>query len=289
MDIGLFNLALLGRQWSKVLNGSSAAWVELILHNYYRYRLIYSGWHGKIRRCLVFWKQVLKAEAVFRSGIRWCPVDGSRTMTWFSNWCGTPLCYQFPRLFSVIHNQVCLLRDSIVVSPDGTLGWHLSLEWVHATEELLTELALFFQKIKPPTLDSLGGPDRVAWDLEKNNIFSVRSLYMRINLRGISCPFTVTIFKSKGVPLKVRAFMWLLSKRAIATKDRLRNGGFLVDPCCVFCGSTESISHLFLDCPIGSLLWFSCFAFRRPTSIEDIWLHGSLVLISAWCSFCWVL
>ena len=119
LDLSTFNLALLGRQWWKVLGGEDEVWVKLVLHNYYRRRLICSGWHGQIRSCSVFWKQVMKAEPAFRSAIRWLPRDGSRTLTWYSNWEGTPLCDLFPHVFEVVQDQVCLLRDSIRLLEDG--------------------------------------------------------------------------------------------------------------------------------------------------------------------------
>ena len=82
------------------------------------------------------------------------------------------------------------------------------------------------------------------------------------------------IWKAK-IPLKIKIWMWLISKNAILTKDNLIKRNWRGDKYCAFCSQEESIQHLMFDCPMASyvcsltahVFGISC----RPTTFEQFW------------------
>jgi hypothetical protein len=62
--------------------------------------------------------------------------------------------------------------------------------------------------------------DRIAWSLNKNAIFSTRSVYalLETNLAGFHNNW---IWKSK-IPLKIKIFMWQLCQDAILTRENMK-------------------------------------------------------------------
>ena len=56
--------------------------------------------------------------------------------------------------------------------------------------------------------------------------------------------------------MKIKVFLWLLIKINILTTDNLIHRGWRKkDDKCQFCGSKESISHLFFKCPLARYVW----------------------------------
>ena len=58
------------------------------------------------------------------------------------------------------------------------------------------------------------------------------------------------IWKAK-MPYKIKIFMWLVENNDILIKDNLLRRHWVGDPTCSFCHDTESIEHLFFQCPIA--------------------------------------
>lgn len=65
--------------------------------------------------------------------------------------------------------------------------------------------------------------------------------------------------------------MWLTQYNRILTKDNLASKGWTGTQQCVFCNDSESISHLFLNCPLTQQIWF--------------WLGQSQEYMHQWASF----
>ena len=69
----------------------------------------------------------------------------------------------------------------------------------------------------PPFLPAYAGvDDDPTWEWGHKCVFSVKSGYLMLNDRGLRFPFAKVIWNVKA-PLKVRAFLWLVTKRAILT------------------------------------------------------------------------
>ena len=92
-------------------------------------------------------------------------------------------------------------------------------------------------------------------------------------------PSSKHVWKVK-VSLKIKVFMWFVHKQVILTKDNLAKRNWLGSKRCSFCDSDESITHLFLDCPLAKILWRSvhiAFSISPLNSINRLfgtWLDG---------------
>ncbi|CAN0871759.1 Putative ribonuclease H protein At1g65750 [Linum grandiflorum] len=74
------------------------------------------------------------------------------------------------------------------------------------------------------------------------------------------------------VPTKIQGFLWLVFHGSILTLDNLQRRGMLVANWCVLCRKqSESITHLFLDCPFALGIWHhfsSALSFFGPLSSD---------------------
>jgi hypothetical protein len=54
------------------------------------------------------------------------------------------------------------------------------------------------------------GRDKMAWELEKSEVYSTKSMYRWLLHRGVRNGRMKKIWKSK-LPMKLKVFMWLVS------------------------------------------------------------------------------
>lgn len=90
--------------------------------------------------------------------------------------------------------------------------------------------------------------------------FSVRSAHRAIHLMHSTIPAVNTInwsyiWKSTLHP-RHKMLLWKLMSNCFATKDRIYNFLPNTDMSCCICNNvTESITHLFVHCPLTLLIW----------------------------------
>ena len=75
------------------------------------------------------------------------------------------------------------------------------------------------------------------------------------------------------VPLKIKNFLWYLSKGVTLTKDNLARRNWNGNKKCVFCTDDESIQHLFIECHYAQFLWriiHFTFGVQGPSSINEM-------------------
>jgi len=93
-------------------------------------------------------------------------------------------------------------------------------------------------------------------------------------------PFTVQVWNIK-VPLKIKVFLWYLYKGVTLTKDNLARKNWNGNVKCSFCNLSESIQHLFFNCPLAKLVWhiiavsFNIISPRNFRHIFSHWLGGT--------------
>jgi hypothetical protein len=121
-------------------------------------------------------------------------------------------------------------------------------------------------------------PDSFKWNLATTGIFFVKSMYADY-MNGHTVFLKKYLWKIK-VPLKIRIFMWFIYKKVILTKDNLAKRRWTGCSKCVFCGSKETIDHLFISCHFSCLVWRVVhFTFNIPppmniTKLFGNWLNG---------------
>ena len=107
--------------------------------------------------------------------------------------------------------------------------------------------------------------DFLAWGLEKNGIFSVRSAYhLGVNEilqhQGGALPNgdrpIWKMFWKISVPQKVKIFAWKLLVGGLPTRETKRNKHMEVQGTCQRCGCAEEDSfHALITCPRSAALW----------------------------------
>ena len=100
------------------------------------------------------------------------------------------------------------------------------------------------------------------------------------------------------LPLKIQIFLWYFKRGVLLTKDNLSRRNWRGDKNCVFCSNTETIHHLFFDCPYAKFLWRMChiaLGIDPPLGTSNLfgtWSQnggqGNLLLFGA-AGFCWAL
>ncbi|WVZ66202.1 hypothetical protein U9M48_015460, partial [Paspalum notatum var. saurae] len=114
------------------------------------------------------------------------------------------------------------------------------------------------------------GNDYFKWHLHKSGIFSVRSMYRYLVNNGVK--LSMEIWQTK-LPLKIKTFLWYLKKGVLLTKDNLGRRNWHGDKSCCFCGTSETIQHLFLDCSYAKFLWrtvYMNFGIGPPQNIHHM-------------------
>ncbi|KAK1613172.1 hypothetical protein QYE76_036845 [Lolium multiflorum] len=95
--------------------------------------------------------------------------------------------------------------------------------------------------------------DRISWSLEPNGKFSVRSLYKSL-CQGIPHKHYGIVWEIK-VPLKVRIFLWQLSKHRLPSNDNIRKRRGPSNGTCALCLEVEDNNHIFFRCPLARFMW----------------------------------
>jgi len=115
--------------------------------------------------------------------------------------------------------------------------------------------------------------DKPKWLWNKNGIFSVKSIYSHLFVEDPDLP-NKKLWRAK-IPLKIKTFMWLISRNAILTKDKFLKRKWQGDTKCRFCPELETISHMFFECSMAKFVWSlvamvvgsSC----SPCSFDQFW------------------
>jgi hypothetical protein len=95
--------------------------------------------------------------------------------------------------------------------------------------------------------------DKITWSLNKNAIFSTRSVYTLLE-KNLAGSHNNWIWKAK-IPLKIKIFMWQLCQDAILSRENMKRRNWLGAPTCSFCRQVESNDHIFFTCNTSRVVW----------------------------------
>jgi zinc-binding in reverse transcriptase len=122
-----------------------------------------------------------------------------------------------------------------------------------------------------------GSTDTLLWGNSEKR-YTIKSQYAFLNFGGILVPKYTCLWKA-GIPLKIRAFLWLVFHQKILTRDNLIRRGWIGTSLCPMCQQEdETAPHLFLRCSIASQLWEWIPSLTTSqfylNSLEDLWASG---------------
>jgi hypothetical protein len=108
--------------------------------------------------------------------------------------------------------------------------------------------------------------DKSVWLLGSKG-YSVNSFYKEIKCSQI--PLAPSFLWKTRLPHKIKVFMWLVMHKKILTKDNLFKKNWKGNLECIFCGFSESIDHLFFQCPVARFTWRIVYSALGLNSIPD--------------------
>ncbi|XP_048493464.1 uncharacterized protein LOC125494011 [Beta vulgaris subsp. vulgaris] len=130
--------------------------------------------------------------------------------------------------------------------------------------------------IKQQHILSMVIPNRLSWSMKKVlesreifqdlqathmlqlNDFSIKKLYLLMQGEHDQVNWKRIVCNNKASP-KALFVTWLILHGRLATKDRLFSWGITDNDFCPLCtAASESISHLFFDCPFSRDIWNAC-------------------------------
>lgn len=265
-DLETMNFCLLCK-WIWKLENSSGLWQKILRRKYCKGKLLsqISPRQGDSH----FWTGILHVRDIFLSFCRRIVGNGKRIRFWEDDWWGgKPFAVQFPRLFNLTFST------DISAHRVFTEGWNV----IRFRRTLVGDTLRQWEALKSScSLVSLSDrKDKLFWKLEARGTFSVGSLYR--SLKRAKVPFPYSFLWKIKIPLKIKVFLWLVSKESILTRDVLKQRGGRGSDLCPFCARKETIDHLFFHCSLSRFIWRVaqvCFNFlRTPCSVHDLLILG---------------
>jgi hypothetical protein len=264
----LKNRCLLSKWLFKLLN-DDGVWQEL-LHNKYLNQKTLAEVQPKPTDS-PFWKGLMKVKDDFFRRGHFIVGDGTKTRFWEDVWLGeVSLADQYPSLYNIVLYKHVTVASVLSQVPLNIRFRHVLVgnkwtEWLHLCQRLMQ-------------IRLNNNSDRFVWKLTPNGVFSVKSMYE--DCMNDNTPYMKKYIWKLKIPLKIKIFLWFLSKKVLLTKDNLVKRRWTGCTNCVFCGEQETVEHLFIACPLAKLIWRTV-TFTHdlppPTNITNMfgnWLNG---------------
>ncbi|GKU91337.1 hypothetical protein SLEP1_g5224 [Rubroshorea leprosula] len=268
-DLRLFNLALLGKWWGRLGDGSKGLWKRVLEE---RYGKNGTNWHDWMREgrnissnwwrdiCSINWGCVNKEEWLeLRFSVE--VGEGNEVSFWRDVWVGNGcLKEKFPRLYLLFAGKGCTINEMGHWEGDA---WRWCLNWrrhlLVREAEQVTELMEIIQGIQLRK----GVKDSWRWAHDKGGNYNVKSAYALL-ARDEALEGRKLLKKcwNPTIPSKVCAFTWLVLQHRIPCKINLikrnitKNGE--EDKCGLCKKYSEDTNHLMLECDFVYSLWMKC-------------------------------
>ncbi|CAN1852510.1 Putative ribonuclease H protein At1g65750 [Linum perenne] len=253
-----------------IINKPTELWVQVLMTKY----LIRNDMGFTLKRKAGFsalWRGVLKVWNYTLQGIQWSIKDGKKTRFWSDRWLDSGILL---RDFATNAQGVDLsLSVFDFTLHDG--NWNLD-----ALHDCLPHTVVMQIMGMTPPCASLG-EDSIAWGLEANGCFSVKSAYLL--LKDIDSSESAAswskVWSWEG-PAKIRQFLWLVTHGKLMTNEERRRRHLSPDAICPECqGGCEDGEHVLRSCRIAQRVWRSMLpevleGAEANSSFLDWWIKG---------------
>ncbi|CAL1375269.1 unnamed protein product [Linum trigynum] len=204
------------------------------------------------------WQSVLYGRQLLLRGLRWQVGNGRSVSALEDSW--VPALHPQPPLA----NPLVLPREGILKVADllcpGEGRW---------SEEKLCQWfsPASIKAIKAIPLSRQDIGDKLIWHETGDGVFSVKSAYhlaVAVDAQQGHWGPTVSLMDRPSwirlwglpIPPKLKIFLWQVMHRFLPTTEALRERDVMVHPRCPVCwGASETMEHLFLECPVARNLW----------------------------------
>ncbi|GKV26106.1 hypothetical protein SLEP1_g35459 [Rubroshorea leprosula] len=268
-DLNKFNLALMGKWWSRLAADEEGLWKRVIREKYgggggHWKTWVRSGNDGGS----LWWRDVQRINNADRDNAGWLAEgfslklgEGKEVSFWWDEWCGERcLANMFPRLYllSTDKEKNCYEMGKEL---NGTWEWNLKwrrrlMEW---EEESALELSNLIEKVKIQP----GITDKWEWVHNRDGKYSSSSAYSLLsNTQQNPNEKLFRRIWNNNIPSKIAAFNWRVVLDKIPTKRNLLIRGIgsgMEDGKCSLCAEEEEdAAHLFLRCKVAKWIWKEC-------------------------------
>jgi len=234
-----FNKALLGKNCWRLLTGEESLMGKVFKSRYHPRGSFMEAKLGFLPSYA--WRSIMSVREVITKGGKWRIGNREKVRIWHDNW--------LPSVSNpCVKSQVKILHQDDFVS---TLIDQDTKQW---------NKDLIFSVCRLPV-------DSFLWNGEKDSTYSVRSAYHQLgvdrrkDLPGSSHDPNDKLWKEiwrVNLPNRIKNFIWRLAKNILPTRGNLCKKGLKIDSVCPLCfNEVETSQHLFMDCNIAKLTWFS--------------------------------
>jgi hypothetical protein len=154
----------------------------------------------------------MKIKGDFFSRGKFVVGSGEGVRFWEDIWLGDEtLATQYPQLYNIVHRKHDTV-EPVMGSTPLNIGFRRRLigdkwdQWTHLCQRLMR-------------INLNDDIDKFVWGLTSTGKFTVKSMYNDI-LNGHTRYLRKYLWKIK-IPLKIKIFMWFLSKKVLLTRDNL--------------------------------------------------------------------
>jgi hypothetical protein len=166
--------------------------------------------------------------------------SGNQIRFWEDIWLDpNTLREQYPNLYYIVHEKDDTIANALSIVP-----LNISFRRSLVDANLVMRIAQVHLNDQPNIF---------RWSLKSDGQFSVSSMYSAL-LDTRIVPHNIYLWKLK-IPLKIKAFLWLLYKKNIFAKDNLVKRNWHGNEKCCFCDNYETTQHQFFYCDLTMLIW----------------------------------
>ncbi|GAV87453.1 zf-RVT domain-containing protein, partial [Cephalotus follicularis] len=238
-DLKTWNKALLLKQIWGVLTGKSI-WAKWC-HAYFLHGSNF--WTVPIRGLISWsWRQTLLLRPLAKEHLIYRCGNGEQFSLWFDPWLHGDLVHALYG-HRIIHDagldKHARVKDII---------WEGEWCWPQVSGDLL-ELQ---QRVRNIPISS--APNSIYWD-KMGETFSTARAYQEIRSTLSTVAWHDVVWQAKRIP-KHTFSTWLAIRGAHKTKNKLMAVGVVHSAECAFrCGETETVEHIFFQCPFSANVW----------------------------------
>ncbi|GAV69129.1 zf-RVT domain-containing protein [Cephalotus follicularis] len=238
-DLKTWNKSLLLKHLWSVLTEDSiwAKWCHAyLLHNS---NLWTATSHGHLSWS---WRQILRLRPLAKEHLIYKCGNGEHFSLWFDPWLhgdSVHALYGHRVIFEAGLSKHARVKDVI---REGEWCW----------PQASCDAVELQQRVRSIPIST--APDSIHWD-KVGEVFSTASAFHGIRQRSLSVDWHDIVWHSRRIPNHAFS-LWLALRGAHRTKDKLLAVGVVHSADCAFlCGETETLQHLFFQCPFSAMVW----------------------------------
>ncbi|CAA7053093.1 unnamed protein product [Microthlaspi erraticum] len=213
-------------------------------------------------------RSMLQLKPILPEFLRCDLRNGETSSFWYDSW--TDLGSLIDYMGSNGPRQLRIPKGAKVSRAVKDGSWSLP----HTRSEEAQNLLIQLTTLSPPKKED--GPDSFLWvdpSGQFANDFSSKATWEKIRDSAPLVPWHGVIWFKQEIP-RCSFISWLVMKKRLPTRDRLRAWGLGIPPECVLCSTgIESHDHLFFECDFSLTLWNSFtgqFQFSQPLTSDSV-------------------